>query len=182
MTTYPIVALADGEITDPAWFADITAAVNDHQTRTSALETATFKPLYKRRTSDLTRTSTSLAADDTLFLTALTANVEYDIYCQILAKSASSVSYQVDFSLPSGASIPNCYFHSQATNTMGLTNANGSVTGITNVTGNQVLLLRGTLIMGASSGTFSFRWAPSTASGSTVSAHSVLIARQVTFT
>ena len=47
--TFPIIALGDGEPTDPAWFADITEAVNDHETRVSALETAgwiTYTPAW----------------------------------------------------------------------------------------------------------------------------------------
>lgn len=38
MVTFPIVALNDGEVAAPEWFADITDAVNDHETRLSALE------------------------------------------------------------------------------------------------------------------------------------------------
>lgn len=36
--TYPIVALGDGEVSDPQWFADVTEAVNDHQDRIDTLE------------------------------------------------------------------------------------------------------------------------------------------------
>lgn len=36
--TFPIVALGDGEVADPQWFADITEAVNDHETRVETLE------------------------------------------------------------------------------------------------------------------------------------------------
>ncbi len=46
---FPIIALADGEVTDPAWFADITEAVNDHETRVSALEEVdwiTYVPVW----------------------------------------------------------------------------------------------------------------------------------------
>lgn len=38
MTTFPIVALGEGEAADPQWFEDITNAVNDHETRVDALE------------------------------------------------------------------------------------------------------------------------------------------------
>src|SRR5262245_17030734 len=38
MTTFPILALADGEVLDPQWIADITAAVNDHENRVDAIE------------------------------------------------------------------------------------------------------------------------------------------------
>lgn len=40
--TFPIITIADGEVADPAWFADITEAVNDHETRTAALETVAW--------------------------------------------------------------------------------------------------------------------------------------------
>lgn len=36
--TFPIIALQDGEPSDPAWFADITEAVNNHENRVSTLE------------------------------------------------------------------------------------------------------------------------------------------------
>lgn len=42
MTTFPIVSLADGEVADPAWFDDITDAVNDHESRISAVEEVTW--------------------------------------------------------------------------------------------------------------------------------------------
>src|SRR5687767_10026227 len=38
MTTYPILTLEDGEVADPAWFADITDSANDHEDRLGALE------------------------------------------------------------------------------------------------------------------------------------------------
>lgn len=38
MTTFPILTLEDGEVADPAWFADITDATNDHEDRLSVLE------------------------------------------------------------------------------------------------------------------------------------------------
>lgn len=38
MTTFPIIALSDGEVADPAWFIDITDSVNDHEERIDTLE------------------------------------------------------------------------------------------------------------------------------------------------
>lgn len=37
MTTFPIVALADGAVSDPQWFADITDAVNQHESDITTL-------------------------------------------------------------------------------------------------------------------------------------------------
>lgn len=60
MTTYPIVALGDGEVSDPQWFEDITDAVNDHQTRVSALESqVSTASVTNADTTARTTTSTS---------------------------------------------------------------------------------------------------------------------------
>jgi len=61
MTTYPIVALGEGDVTDPAWFADITAAVNDHQTRVTSLETGNV-PQVAYTTNGTMATSTGAEA------------------------------------------------------------------------------------------------------------------------
>lgn len=37
MTTFPIITLGDGTVSDPQWFADITDAVNQHQADISTL-------------------------------------------------------------------------------------------------------------------------------------------------
>lgn len=39
MTTYPIVAPTEGTKLDPTWGGDVTAALNDHETRISSVET-----------------------------------------------------------------------------------------------------------------------------------------------
>jgi hypothetical protein len=46
MVAYPIITLADGVVTDPQWFADVTDAANDHQTRLSNLEGVTREPIW----------------------------------------------------------------------------------------------------------------------------------------
>jgi hypothetical protein len=40
--TFPILTLGDGEEADPAWFADITDTVNDHEDRVAALESVAW--------------------------------------------------------------------------------------------------------------------------------------------
>lgn len=37
MTTFPIITLNDGDVSNPQWFADITNAVNDHEGRISTI-------------------------------------------------------------------------------------------------------------------------------------------------
>lgn len=54
MVTYPIVALNDGEVAAPAWFADITDAANDHETRLSALESPEWLDFTCNWTADTT--------------------------------------------------------------------------------------------------------------------------------
>lgn len=46
MVAYPIVALADGDVLDPDWIADVTDAANDHQTRIATLEGVDLTPLW----------------------------------------------------------------------------------------------------------------------------------------
>lgn len=56
MTTFPIVALLEGEVLDPAWIEDITDVANDHQTRLETLETA---PVLKAVGIRITNSSTT---------------------------------------------------------------------------------------------------------------------------
>lgn len=65
MTTFPIIALGDGDVSDGAWFADITAAVNDHETRLSAAE-ATIATSSVSITDATSRTTTSTTFTSTL--------------------------------------------------------------------------------------------------------------------
>lgn len=46
MVAFPILALLDGEVSDPQWFQDITDAVNDHETRVSTLEGINRSPIW----------------------------------------------------------------------------------------------------------------------------------------
>ncbi len=63
--TFPIITLADGEPSDPQWFADITDTVNDHETRVDTLESqvstssaSNTDPTTNRSTGSTTFTST----------------------------------------------------------------------------------------------------------------------------
>jgi len=51
MVTYPIVALLDGEVLDPAWIADITNAANDDNDRITAVEGLLVPPRFRGRQS-----------------------------------------------------------------------------------------------------------------------------------
>lgn len=62
MTTYPIVTLGNGDVTDPAWFNDITNAVNDHQTRISSVETQ-YNPQVAYTTNGTMATSTVIGTE-----------------------------------------------------------------------------------------------------------------------
>lgn len=66
MTTYPIVTLADGEVADPAWFDDITDAVNDHQTRLNTVESQVATSSASNTDPTTSRSTTSTSFTSTL--------------------------------------------------------------------------------------------------------------------
>lgn len=72
MTTFPIIALADGVVLDPQWIADVTAAVNDHETRVDTLESqvaavsATITDATSRTTASTSFTATLSGATPTM--------------------------------------------------------------------------------------------------------------------
>lgn len=66
MTTFPIIALGDGEVSDPAWFTDITDAVNDHETRVDALESQVSTSSASNTDPTTSRTTTSTSFTSTL--------------------------------------------------------------------------------------------------------------------
>jgi hypothetical protein len=66
MVAFPILALLDGEVSDPQWFLDITDTVNNHETRVSTLEGIDRTPQWT-----VSSTSASVGATtETVFATA----------------------------------------------------------------------------------------------------------------
>lgn len=78
MTTFPIVALADGEITDPQWFADVTDAVNSHETSINDLDVLTTSQSVSS-TSQSSAIGTTVTAVLTLSGCVLRAGRAYSV-------------------------------------------------------------------------------------------------------
>lgn len=67
MTTFPIITLADGVVSDPQWFADITDVANDHESRIGALEGVDLIPVW---TVSSTTATAGVTTTETVFATA----------------------------------------------------------------------------------------------------------------
>lgn len=101
MTTFPIVALADGEIADPQWFTDITAAVNDHETRLSTVETYSTRVI--RKTADQTVNNTTSLTDDLHLAASASINVNYAFEFNLFYSSNATADLKVALTYPTGS-------------------------------------------------------------------------------
>ena len=66
MTTFPIITLGQGAVSDPAWFADITDSVNDHEERLDSLESQVLTSSAQNTDPTTSRTTTSSGFTTTL--------------------------------------------------------------------------------------------------------------------
>lgn len=94
--TFPIIALADGEVTDPQWFADVTEAVNSHENTINDLELLTTS-----QSASSTSASSAIATSATAVLTlsgcVLRAGRAYSI--ENIGGTFGSTTNTADFSL-----------------------------------------------------------------------------------
>jgi hypothetical protein len=88
VTTYPIVALNDGDVLDPAWIDDITDSANDHETRIGVLESPTW--------IDYTLVWSASTTNPTVVTTNLKSRYQY--------VTSKQVAVQVRIDLTTGAS------------------------------------------------------------------------------
>jgi hypothetical protein len=92
MVAFPIVALADGDVLDPDWIADITAAANNHETRVAALEGVDLTPLWTVQST----TATANIVAETVVATAPSstyrAHTAYRVDFRFLGRSNTGVS------------------------------------------------------------------------------------------
>ena len=110
--TFPIVALADGEVADPQWFEDITDAVNDHETRVDTLESqvatsseSNTDPTTSRTTSSTTFTSTLSPANicGTSFVAPTSGKVLVTWRCTLVNSGANYTA--CSYSIASGSTV-----------------------------------------------------------------------------
>ena len=101
MPTFPIITLADGSISDPAWFADITSAVNDHETRITTVET--FNSRVIRKTANQTVNNSAALVNDTHLLASTLANTDYAFEVNLFYTSGVTPDLKVALTWPTGA-------------------------------------------------------------------------------
>ena len=124
MTTFPIVALVDGEVLDPAWILDITDTANDHQTRLETLETAPVLKAIGIRTSNSSTTTTEvgvLRIDDIPILSGHRYKIETNSITlhSTVANDVvrATLRYTTDGSTPTTSSTQLCDAQLSAVNT-----------------------------------------------------------------
>ena len=144
-----------------AWGDAITNAVNDHETRVTALEAA---PLFALKTSDETvNNSSALQNDDALFLT-VAVNTTYDLELWVLQSSGATPNFKLDFTLPAGATWRGGHFDCNNTQIGIMTTA--AVSGVTGTGADAYVMLKALISIGGTAGTVQLRWAQNTANAS----------------
>lgn len=188
MTTFPILALADGEIADPEWFADITAAVNSHETRLGVVEGYSSRVI--RKTADQTvNNSTTLVADTDLAASA-TVNETYAFEYNLFMSTNSTADIKVALKWPTGAVCSWMvvgYLETSVTFQINLTSAtyqtaSGTAQPYGGGTDYPTMQIKGLLRMGSTAGNLALWWAQNTlnASNTTVKQDSWMRIEKVT--
>lgn len=166
--TYPIIALGDGEVSDPQWFADVTEAVNDHETRLGVVEESLIQLVYK--TADETiQSDTTLSNDSQLFL-GVEANASYVFDSVIFFNTGGTPDYKGQWSAPSGATLTfQCTGYSISDVLGVFWNSVGSLQTIAGNGTPRAHSMSGTLIVGSTAGTLRWQWAQNTSTASNTS-------------
>lgn len=99
MVAFPIIALADNDVADASWFADITAAVNSHETFLGSL--------VARKGSATPRSSTTTHAADPDLTLALPALTTWDFTSLLFVTSAANAAGDLafQFAYPVGCTV-----------------------------------------------------------------------------
>lgn len=158
MVAYPITAPAANQKTRVGWAQDITAAVNDHEIRITAVESVTVV-----KTADETVNNSAVYQNDDHLFKAVLANTTYKCNLDIQFSSTAVANFKIDFTIPAGATIYVPSFH--ATIAYNVAGPNCAVTGVSGVGAGVPLPFRAwfTLVVGATAGTLQLRWAQNTA-------------------
>lgn len=170
MTTFPIIALQDGEVADPAWFTDITAAVNDHETRIGVVEQKQIQ-LVEKTVDETVNNSAVLQNDDTLVTTAEPSS-KYDFRLWMVINSGTTPDFKMAWTAPSGSTLS---WSVQEGNTVivaavlqGPFNL-ASVVPINGAGSDQMIIVEGLLTTGVIGGPLQLQWAQNTANASNTS-------------
>jgi hypothetical protein len=171
--TYPILPLLDGEELDPAWFADVTEAVNDHETRLSVVETLATRII--RKTADQSHSST-VVTTDTHLVAGMEASANYAFEINLFVSAGASVDYKVGLTWPALATVSwmavgyyvlGTNFEAQLS-TSAYQAASGTTLAYGGGSDYPTLFLRGFARCGATAGNLQLQWAPNSAGTATV--------------
>lgn len=168
--TFPIIALGDGDESDPQWFADITEAVNDHETRVGVLEQQQIQLVYKT-VDETVNNSAVLQNDDDLLVTA-EPNSQYDFRLWMVINTGTTPDFKMGWTGPSGATLS---WSVQEGNTIVIAAVLqgpftlASVVPLNGAASDQMILAEGLLTTGATGGAFRLQWAQNTANVSNTS-------------
>lgn len=124
MTTYPIVALLEGEVLDPQWVEDITDSANDHEDRLDSLETAAVLKAVGIRNSNSSTTTTEIGVlriDDIPILSGHRYKIETNsitLHSSVANDVVrATIRYTTDASTPTTSSTQLCDAQLSAVNT-----------------------------------------------------------------
>lgn len=167
--SFPIVALSDNDVADPAWFEDITDAVNDHENRMLVVESYTAR--ITRKLLDQTVTNNATPQNDAYLVSAVDANTNYAFEVNIFYSALATVDIKVALTWPTSAVCSWMVVGYEVTGTtfeVNLTsNAYLSASGTSQVYGGgfdyPTLQIKGLLRVGATAGNLQFQFANSTA-------------------
>jgi hypothetical protein len=124
--------------------------------------------LFARKTADETVNNSAVLQNDDHLLLTLAANATYSHFLNLTYQSNSTPALQIDFTLPSGASMIGNTF---ACGGSGASFQHGvmpstSLIGAAGTGGNTGLRVWGLIVVGATSGTARLQWAQSVANAS----------------
>jgi len=158
MVAYPITTPSANQKTRVGWAQNITAAVNDHETRVAAIEATTVV----KAADEVVNNNDALQNDNHLLKTVL-PYTSYLCRLDIQYSSNMTANLKMDFTIPPGATIYAPSYH--ATISYGVAGANCAVGGIPGNAGVTPLPFRAwfALVTDANGGTLQLRWAQNTA-------------------
>lgn len=166
--TFPIIALGEGDASDPAWFEDITEAVNDHETRLSVVEQSLIQLVYK--TADETIISDSTLSNDLELFLSVEASANYVFDSVIFFNSGAAPDYKGQWTVPSGALLTfQCTGYTISDVFGAFWNTQASLQTMAGNGTPRAHAMSGTLVMGSTAGSIRWQWAQNTLTASNTS-------------
>lgn len=127
-----------------------------------------IRPLFARKTSDETVNNSTTLQDDNELFVSVAANQVYKLHLMVGYSSGTTPDFKINFSLPSGATMPRSSFITGGTGAAVQhgTFTGASVVGIDGQGSDASLQIWGTVVMGSTAGTVTLQWAQNTLNAS----------------